>query len=219
MLTPADVAEPANASVTVDCSGRHTAETFAVGDLPEEFAESDYVSPDLSAFAYRTCSKEFAKHLGADESLVLRTVLSWAWFRPSEKAWDEGARWYRCDILGGTADDGYRALPAETKGLLSGRPKERWMICAAGTSVAQGKKVPCAQPHDWRAVTTIKLGEESDTYPGDAVVESRTRAFCQKSVSAWLNYPATFDFGFTYFHKAEWEAGNRRSVCWAETDE
>ena len=31
----------------------------------------------------------------------MRTVLSWAWFRPSEEAWDQGARWYRCDVVGG----------------------------------------------------------------------------------------------------------------------
>ena len=55
--------------------------------------------------------------------------------------------------------------------------------------------------------------------PGDEVVASRTRSYCQKSVSAWLNYPARFDFNYTHFHEAEWEAGNRRSVCWAQTEE
>ncbi len=26
-----------------------------------------------------------------------------------------------------------------------------------------------------------------------------------------------FAVGYTWFHEAEWNAGNRRSVCWART--
>ncbi|TIC84838.1 hypothetical protein E8D34_14080 [Nocardioides sp. GY 10113] len=218
-LTPDDVSRPANATLTVDCAEKHTAETFAVGDLPAKFTNAEYDAQDLSAWAYQTCSDAFAEHLGADESTVLRTILSWAWFRPSEKAWAKGARWYRCDVVGGSATStAYAPLPESTHGLLAGRPNDRWMVCARGRSVPEGEKVPCSRQHDWRAVTTIKLGEEDDPYPGDTVVDSRTRAYCQKSISAWLNYPATFDFTYTYFHRAEWEAGNRRSVCWAQTD-
>ena len=80
-------------------------------------------------------------------------------------------------------------------------------------------KVPCSQKHDWRAVTTIKLGETGDPYPGDRLVQVKTRDFCSESVGAWLGYPVDYDFGYTWFHEAEWQAGNRRSVCWAKTDQ
>ncbi|WP_435771111.1 septum formation family protein [Nocardioides sp. SYSU DS0651] len=219
-LTPEDVAMPANATRTVDCTQPHTAETFAVGALPEKFDDADYEDAALGRFAYRTCSKAFAEFVGADESLVLRTTVSWAWFRPSEKAWDQGARWYRCDVIGGSASSPtYRPLPATAKGMLSGRPDDKWLSCARGPSVGAGEKVPCSQKHDWRAVTTVKIGEPEDEYPGDRVMESRTRSFCATSVKAWLNYPAEFEYGFTFFHEAEWEAGIRRSVCWARTGE
>jgi len=49
------------------------------------------------------------------------------------------------------------------------------------------------------------------------VVEVRTRDYCSDSVGAWMNYPVDYDFGYTYFHQAEWQAGNRRSICWAKT--
>ena len=101
MLTPEDVAQPSNATRTVDCEDEHTAETFAVGDLPDELEDAAYDAEELGAFAYKTCSAKFQKFLGADESTVMRTIVSWAWFRPSEKAWEKGARWYRCDIVGG----------------------------------------------------------------------------------------------------------------------
>lgn len=220
LLTPADVEQPANATRTVDCGDKHTAETFATGALPDEFDDVAYDDEEVGEFAYRTCSKKFAEFLGADESLVLRTIVSWAWFRPSETAWGDGARWYRCDAIGGTASsEEYRPLPETAEGLLVGRPDDRWLVCAVGDSVAAGEKVPCAQDHDWRAATTIKLGEAGDKYPGDEVVASRTKAFCATSIKAWLNYPASFEYAYTHFHEAEWEAGNRRSVCWAKTRE
>ena len=37
------------------------------------------------------------------------------------------------------------------------------------------------------------------------------------SVGAWLGYPPEYDYGYTWFHEGEWNAGNRRSVCWAAT--
>jgi hypothetical protein len=219
VLTPDDVAEPANASEAVDCAEPHTAETYAVGDLPDSFDDADHDDEDLGAWAYQTCSKNFMEFLGADESLVMRTVVSWAWFRPSEAAWDDGARWYRCDVVGGGEQSKeFVDLPTTAKGLLLGKPKDRWSVCADGETVSGSVKVPCTEPHNWRAVTTIALTTLGEDYPGDRLVEVTTRDFCSKSVGAWLNYPVDYDFGYTWFHEAEWEAGNRRSVCWAKTD-
>ncbi len=218
MLTPDDVALPANATRTVDCKQEHTAETFAVGDLPAEFDDVDYDDSLLGTYAYRTCSTAFAQFVAADESLALRATLSWAWFRPSSKAWKKGARWYRCDVVGGsTATSAYRPLPETAKDMLAGRAPDAWLSCARGPSVGEGDKVPCSQKHDWRAVTTVKLGQPEDAYPGDRVMESRTKSFCATSVKAWLNYPSDFEYGYTFFHQTEWAAGIRRSVCWAKT--
>jgi hypothetical protein len=219
-LSPDDVAQPTDTTEPVDCGSPHTAETYAVGELPDRFDDADRDDEELGAWAYTTCSKAFMDFLGADESLVMRTVVSWAWFRPSEQAWDHGARWYRCDVVGGGEQSkDYVDLPTTAKGLLLGKPQDRWMVCADGPTVSGSVKVPCTQPHEWRAVTTISLGDAQDDYPGDRLVEVTTRDFCSKSVGAWLNYPVDYDFGYTWFHRAEWEAGNRRSVCWARTDQ
>jgi hypothetical protein len=220
VLTPDDVTQDSNATRTVDCSEGHTSQTFAVGDLPGSFEDADYDDRDLGAWAYKTCSTRFMSFLGADESLAMRTVVSWAWFRPSEKAWDDGARWYRCDVVGGGDQSrSYVDLPKDAKGLMLGKLDDHWLVCADGPTVTGSVKVPCSEPHDWRAVTTIKLGEGDDPYPGDRLVQVRTRDFCSESVGAWLGYPVSYDIGYTYFHEAEWQAGNRRSVCWAKTDQ
>ncbi len=220
VLTPEDVTEPSNTTKPVACEEEHTAQTFAVGSLPNSFDDADHDDERLGAFAYRTCSGKFMKFLGADESLVMRTVVSWAWFRPAEEAWEDGARWYRCDVVGGGEQSrDYVPFPETAEGLLLGRPDDTWMVCVSGPSVTDSLKIPCSEDHDWRAVTTIKLGEPADPYPGDRVVEVTTRDYCSDSVMAWLNYPVDFEFGYTWFHEAEWEAGNRRSVCWAKTSE
>ena len=219
VLNPEDVALPSNATRTVDCSEPHTAQTYAIGNLPDTFQDVDVDDEGLGAWAYKTCSSRFMSFLGADESLVMRTVVSWAWFRPSEKAWDDGARWYRCDVVGGgDQSKSYVNLPKTAKGLLLGKPSDRWVVCAVGPTVIGSVKVPCSQKHDWRAVTTIKLGENGDPYPGDRLVQVKSRDYCSGSVGAWLNYPVDYDFGYTWFHEPEWKAGNRRSVCWAKTD-
>ena len=219
MLTPEDVALPSNATKVVDCAKAHTAETFGVGELPEELVDAEYDSQELGSFAYKTCSAKFQEFLGADESTVMRTIVSWAWFRPSEKAWDKGARWYRCDVIGGGEEsEDYAELPPTAAGLLAQQPTDDdWMVCVDGPSVQGAPKIPCSQKHNWRAVTTIKVGDPEDAYPGDRLVEVTTRDYCSRSVGAWLGYPPEYDFGYTWFHEGEWNAGNRRSVCWAAT--
>jgi Septum formation len=219
VLTPEDAQQPSNATRTVDCSKKHTAETFAVGDLPDELQDASYDAPELGTFAYQTCSTKLEEFLGGDESTVMRTIVSWVWFRPSQKAWDKGARWYRCDVVGGGAQSKtYAALPTTAEGLLAQQSgDDDWMACVNGPSVQGAPRIPCSSKHNWRAVTTIKVGDPGDPYPGDKAVEAKTRDYCSSSVGAWLGYPPDYDFGYTWFHEAEWKAGNRRSVCWAAT--
>ena len=218
-LAPDDVAQPTNDTDPVPCSDPHTAETYAVGELPASFEDAEWDDPAVGTWAAKTCTAAFKEFLGADVSLVMRSVLSWVWFRPSEKAWEDGARWYRCDVVGGGEQSrSYVELPTTAEDLLADKPADEWMVCADGRTVAGAVKVPCTEPHEWRAVTTISVGGLKDPYPGDKRVEATTRDFCSKSVGAWLNYPVDYDYGYTWFPEPAWEAGNRRSVCWAKTE-
>lgn len=218
-LTPKDVESASNDSEPVPCTQPHTSQTFAIGELPASTG-TGYRSRGHGKWVFTTCENAFRRFLGVDESLAMRIRLSWAWFRPSEKGWDNGARWYRCDAVGGPTDaTTYAALPVTARGMFRARPPEQWLTCAQGPSVLNSKKLPCSQPHDWRAVTTIKVGAPQDDYPGDRLVQVRTRDFCSDSVGAWMNYPVSYEFGYTFFREAEWQAGNRRSICWARTDQ
>jgi hypothetical protein len=217
-LTAKDLGLASNATRTVACSSPHDAETFAVGRLPGRFADASYGDSGVADWAYATCERDFVRHLGSDESTAMRSLVSWVWFRPSSTAWGQGARWYRCDLIGGDPHGtSFVDLPTSTKNLLRGSSAGEWMACVSGPSVAGGTRVPCTQPHGWRAVTTIELGTATSPYPGDAAVVAKTKAYCSTSVRAWLGYPASFSYGYTYYGAREWQAGNRRSVCWART--
>ncbi|MGA9747246.1 MAG: septum formation family protein [Nocardioides sp.] len=220
MLSPQDIQQPSNDGAPVRCNRTHTAETFAVGTFPDAVSGDGIDDPALGAHVFGECEKEFRRFLGGDESAVMRATVTWAWFRPSEAAWDAGARWWRCDVVGGGEEStSLVTLPETAEGLLLGQPDDRWQVCVDGPSVADSVKIPCTEPHTWRAVSTIVLGEDEDDYPGDRVVASRTRSFCSDSVGAILNYPVDYDYGYTFFHQVEWEAGNRRSICWAKTQQ
>ncbi len=219
-LTPQDIARSSNTTEAVACSEPHTAETYAVGSFPADLAAGDPDSPKLGAYVFTQCQPKLQEFLGGNESLVLRSTMTWAWFRPSKAAWEKGAHWWRCDVVGGGEQSKkFVTLPKTAKGVLLGRPDDRWLVCVDGPTVNGSVKIACSEKHTWRAVTTIVLGKKDDPYPGDRLVEVRTRDFCSDSVGAWMNYPVDYEFGFTFFHEAEWKAGNRRSVCWAKTDQ
>ncbi|MFL6155824.1 MAG: septum formation family protein [Marmoricola sp.] len=216
-LSAADLTSASNHSAVVPCTRAHTAQTFAVGRLPASTG-STYADKRHGGYVYSTCQLAFAQFLGADESTALRSRLSWAWFRPSARGWSRGARWYRCDLVGG--ESGARRLqnlPRDAKGLFSTSTPDAWMTCSRGATVAGGTKVACSQPHSWRAVTTVKVGQPADPYPGDRLVQVRSRDYCHDSVGGWMHYPPDYDFGFTWFKADRWAAGNRRSICWART--
>ena len=217
-LTASDLNQQTNASPVVDCGEPHTAVTFASGTLPFAAGQA-YADVRHDRFVFTTCQQAFADYIGADESLALRVRLSWSWFRPSERGWSNGARWYRCDLVGGpTGANRLVDLPGDAHDLLAEGDPDAWLACADGATVAHGAKVPCTAAHTWRAVTTIKLGQPEDSYPGDDVVQARTRSYCQESVRSWLHYPSDYEYGYTWFKEDRWAEGNRRSICWARTD-
>jgi hypothetical protein len=217
VLAPADIAAASNDADPVPCRrAEHTAQTFLVGTFQRRLAGLEHDDPRLGAHVFETCDRQFRRFTGADESLALRSILSWAWFRPTQEQWDAGARWFRCDVVGGTEDSTELVtLPRTAKGVLLGIPGDRWIACVAGPEVAGAPRIPCTEPHDWRAATTVVVGKPKERYPGDRLVEVLSRDYCSRSVGAWMNYPLDYEYAYTWFHQAEWQAGNRRSVCWA----
>jgi hypothetical protein len=219
-LGPESVVAASDDTEPVPCTARHTAQTFHVGSFDAKATEDTaYDDKALAATVTEQCSKRFTRFTGATESLALRTVVTWAWWRPSEEAWEDGARWFRCDVVAHRTADELAPLPRTAKGLLLGIPADRWMVCANGKRVADAPRVACTERHNWRAVSAVSIGEKRDPWPGSRLVEVRSRDFCSDWVGAWTNYSLDYEYGFTWFGKDDWASGNRLSVCWAQTEE
>ena len=122
-VTPEDLVNSSNASKIVDCEDPHNAETYYVTTFPKKFDETAYDSTSLGTFATQICAPAYTNFLSTDESTSMRTVIGWVWFRPSQQAWDDGARWLRCDVVGGSdVSPSLIELPVTTKGLLADGP-------------------------------------------------------------------------------------------------
>ena len=216
----AAVDAPSDDSKPVDCSAKHTAQTFYVGELDKDATkDTAYDDKGLGAQVAKVCAPRFRSFTGATDSLALRTVVTWAWWRPSEDAWKAGARWFRCDVVARSSADALAPLPRTTKGLLLGIPPAKWMVCADGAKVADAPRVACTQKHTWRAVSAVSIGKQRDRWPGSRLVEVRSRDFCSDWVGAWTNYSLDYEYAYTWFGKDDWTSGNRLSVCWAQTKE
>ncbi|HWU33528.1 MAG TPA: septum formation family protein [Marmoricola sp.] len=217
VLTIADLSQRTNGSDPVDCTSPHTAQTILVTAFPASVG-ANYQAEAVGAYAYKTCSPAFETYLGATDSSVMRVQMSWAWFGPTQSAWDRGARWFRCDVVGAPSNQSsITDIPTNLKNLLAGFPPDQWLTCATGDAFATRIDVSCAQPHTWRAVTAVKLGQPNDPYPGDHISQIRANNYCSDAIGVYFNYTNTYEYGYTVFHAAEWKAGNRRAVCWAKT--
>ena len=191
-LTPEEVSQPSNASKLVDCNDEHTAETFAVGLLPVASRTSTTTTRTSAGSCSRRCGKAYQTFLGADESLVDAHRCQLGVVPPvGEGVGGKGARWYRCDVVGGgTGAASYAPCRAPRRAASAAGPT-RTGRCARGRHGGRLREDPCSEKHDWRAVTTIKLGQAKEPYPGDRIGEIADRQYCSDSVGAWLNYPAT----------------------------
>jgi hypothetical protein len=214
------VAAPSDDTDPVACAKQHTAETFYVGSFDKDATkDTEYDDASLGETVARTCGPRYTRFTGATDSLALRTVVTWAWWRPSEEAWKDGARWFRCDVISRSTAKALAPLPRTTKGLLLGIPNARWMVCADGPKVADAPRVACTEKHTWRAVSAVSVGKKHDPWPGSRLVEVRSRDFCSDWVGAWSNYSLDYEFAYTWFGKDDWASGNRLTVCWARTEE
>jgi hypothetical protein len=216
-LRAADLDSTSNSTTVVACIRRHTAQTFLVGALPRSTGQA-YDDARQATYAEAACTKAFGAYLGADEDQVLRAWLSWSWFGPSERGWQRGARWFRCDVVGGPRGTRTLAsLPTPAEGMFATSPPDAWLTCSQGAEVVGGTKVPCSVPHTWRAATTVEIGKPAASYPGDRVVAARSRDRCHDSIGTYLHHPASFGFAVTAFGAEDWATGTRRSICWART--
>lgn len=214
-----DLAEPTNSRSPVGCDARHDTQTFHVGTL-DLVVDGHALAVDADrvvAGLDETCDRRLARYLGGTAEDRRLTRLRAVWFAPTLKQADRGARWYRCDVVALAGDDRLLRLPPppELEGVL-GRPAGAAYGLCGTTAPGEPdfRRVICARPHAWRAVSTIDL-PRGRAYPGVGVVRAAGSDRCRDLVRDLVDDPLTFRFGWEWPTREQWRAGQRHGYCWA----
>lgn len=205
----------------VSCTAGHTAQTIHVGRL-DTVVEGHAVAVDsdrVQAQVARDCPRHLARAVGGSPQDRDLSRLRVIWFVPSLDESDQGADWYRCDVVALAGGDQLFRLPPPRRlaGLLdTPGGRARYGLCGRGTFGAPSfDRVICARPHGWRAVATIPLGGPGGGgYPGAGEVRRTGDERCADLARERAGDPLRFRYGWEWPTRQQWQTGQRFGYCW-----
>ena len=142
-LTAAQLTKPTNASTPVPCASRHTAQTIYVGSL-DTVVDGHSVAVDSATVQKQlstTCPRKLAAYVGGRPRARDLSRFNVVWYSPTLEQSDQGADWFRCDVIAFAAQDQLASLPGDgaapgRAGL--GRPPSTSSGCAGRRRPARG---------------------------------------------------------------------------------
>lgn len=201
-----------------DCSKRHVAESFFVGELTGKVPDQTAAA----AVAAAECTRRAVPFLGAEHrtgQLRLQPVL------PGAAGWRSGARWFRCDAIQvNLSNDDTVSRTGSLRGTLKGAAPlalRCFQPTVKSETVGGMKAVDCAKSHDaefaglWTA-PDIKFANLND--------DTRMAKGCRSTIADWAEVPDNGDVQYRYGYLAfaptrpEWDDGIRSVQCflWIE---
>jgi putative regulator of septum formation len=208
---------PVARSAAVPCNRKHTAITFAVGDL-DTVVDGHLVSVDsdrVQAQVAKACPRAFERFVGGSAEARRLTMLRPVWFTPSLRESDAGANWYRCDAVAIAADEKLAPLVGRLEGVLA-RPiaADQYAMCGTAEPGAPGfRRVICSAPHAWVALSTVDIAGRR--YPGVGEVRAAGQEACQDAASAQADDPLNYRWGYEWPTAQQWQSGQHYGICWA----
>ncbi|MGA9346895.1 MAG: septum formation family protein [Nocardioidaceae bacterium] len=220
-LTFGQIGRYANSSAPVPCAKPHTSYTFAVQQLPSDvaFKGVDIGNDAVQEKASLQCRSAYASYVGGSAAVRSLSRLSVTYFLPSQPDFDKGARWVRCDVIGLQSSRVLADLPLELKGFNTrDTALDDYGLCSQGDPGTTGAMlVMCSQDHTFRALSALRLGADSDAYPGESVAMTDGQKRCDKLVSDTLGVGGGYSYAWTYPSADDWANGQRFGFCWNKT--
>jgi Septum formation len=223
-LKLADIAPPTNEDREVPCAKRHTAVTYYVGEWPARLIRSASGVGDrrLSGYVGRACDRAWRDTVGGDLEAWVTSIVSWAWYKPTPEQFDQGARWFRCDLVAGQSTQRLERLPRRVDGILDGEFDDRYRACwttkfSDKPNADPGELTSCARRHQQRAIGIVRVGPSKADYPGERAAFDRSNRRCGDLVAKWRGNPRPGDYGLQWPRRSDWRAGERHATCWAVT--
>ena len=209
-----------NASRPVPCRAPHTARTVHVGrlDLSPAGRRLRVDAPAVQRQPAEVCPVRLRQYVGGTTDVRRRSRFEVVWFTPTLRQADRGARWFRCDVVAVLDDERLQRLPTGPRfeGVL-GRPGALATYGLCGTArpgTPSFRRVACALPHAWEAVSTIDLAGR-DRYPGRARVRTAGDGPCADRVEERSGSVLEFSYGWEWPTREQWAAGQHYGYCWA----
>ncbi len=202
----------------VDCKPSHYGETVHVG----RFGGDDKPGPKERAAAFRDCDKQANAYIGrpwADGKFYLTLTV------PTDRAWDGGARWYRCDVTESTTVFGDDRWATRVGTLKDGITADALLRC--GKAVLKSGRiqsvvnVPCTVAHNAEYVGMFRAGDLV-AYPKSERQWDVLHRECRKVVGTYLgSQSAAGRFGLISWPMGpeNWSDGDRtvRCLIWFES--
>lgn len=214
-LTYAQALAPATADVPTPCRATHTSQTYAVGRLSTE-VDGHLVAVDsrrVQRQVSRVCPQQLAAFLGGSSERLRLSMLRPVWFTPTVAASDQGADWFRCDVIAVAGERQLAPLTGSLQRALAG-PSDAYGMCGTAQPGTKGfRRVLCREQHSWRALRTIDLAGRA--YPGEAAAKAAGQEPCQEAGQGVAKDALDYQWGYEWPTAAQWAAGQTYGICWA----
>ncbi|MGZ4438269.1 MAG: septum formation family protein [Nocardioidaceae bacterium] len=218
-LTLQQLAQPTSSTAPTGCGAQHDTQTIYVGRLRTVVdghavtVDSDTVQRQLAS----TCPRRLASYLGGTTQTLDLSRFHVVWFSPTLAQSDQGAAWFRCDLIAFARGDVLFRLPppAKLRGAL-GRPGALSTYGLCGTAAPGARdfeRVICAQKHSWQAFSTIALAG-GRRYPGVAAVRGAGDATCKSQAQARAGNALKYQYGWEWPTSEQWTGGQHYGYCW-----
>jgi hypothetical protein len=214
-LTYAQAVAPTTTDAPVPCRAGHTSQSFAVGRLTTEVGGHLVAvdSPRVQRQVRTACPRRLAPFLGASTERLRLSMLRAVWFTPTVEASDQGADWFRCDVIAVAGDQRLAPLTGTLKGALHGDADDYAMCGTAEPGTKGFQRVLCRERHSWRALRTIDLGTGS--YPGASAARAAGQGPCQEAGRSVAKDALDYRWGYEWPTAQQWAAGQTYGICWA----
>jgi Septum formation len=219
-MRPKDIPPASNNTSAKPCSRRHTAVTYFVGKFRASVLDGS--KETLSAVANSRCRHKFASYLHAGPATQSMSLLTYAYFYPTDKQRAAEANWFRCDAISGyVLQRRLYPLPHRLRGILAKAVPDSVRACYTRQFITgqehRGAWVPCTKRHEQRTIAALRLGGPSARYAGSNELRVRVSAWCKPKARVYLHSPASYSWGYSWPSRSEWNHGRRHATCLAVT--
>ncbi|HET8601858.1 MAG TPA: septum formation family protein [Segeticoccus sp.] len=207
---------PTDSSAAVSCTSRHTSVTVAVGHF-DPVRDGHLLTVDSRSVQQQIanrCPGTLAGYVGGSRDVRRLSRFTVVWFGPTLAQGEQGATWYRCDVVALAGRDQLAPLPPRLRGVLD-RPHALARFGTCGTAAPDSPhfdRVICSHRHSWRAVSVVGLPQHTRLYARG--VGAAADARCRQVAANLAHGALKYSWAFEWPTREQWRAGQRYGFCW-----